>query len=95
MRSYYVYIMSNTSRVLYVGVTNDLMRRVFEHQNRLTPGFTRKYNVHDLVWFEETSNVRSAIEREKQVKGWSRWKKLKLIGETNPAWMDLSRDWVP
>ena len=93
MRSYFVYMLSNTSRMLYVGVTNDLPRRVFQHQKRLSDGFTKRYNLHRLVWFEETANVRAAIEREKQLKGWSRRKKAALICAKNPEWKDLSDGW--
>jgi putative endonuclease len=89
---FYVYILSNASRTLYVGVTNDLARRVWEHQNKLTPGFTARYNVTELVWFEETGNVAAAIEREKQIKGWRRARKLALVSQANPTWRDLSAE---
>ena len=91
---YYVYIMSNVSRTLYIGVTNDLERRVFEHKSKLTDGFTRKYNLTMLVYFEETNDVNSAIEREKQLKGWIRKRKVTLIESLNPGWKDLSSDWL-
>ena len=90
MNSYYVYIMTNKSRTLYTGVTNDLERRVFEHKHHLVEGFTKKYNITKLVYFEETNDVREAISREKQIKGWLRKKKIALIAE----WKDLSEDWV-
>ena len=91
---YYVYILANWSdSVLYVGVTNDLARRLYEHKNHLTDGFTKKYNVHKLVYFEQTNDIRSALEREKQLKGWSRSKKNTLIAKANPAWVDLSTNW--
>ena len=91
---YYVYIMANfTNKVLYIGVTNDLERRVFEHKNKLIKGFTQRYNVKKLVYFETTSNIDSAIEREKQLKGWIREKKDELIKSLNPKWTDLSSDW--
>jgi putative endonuclease len=90
---YYVYIMANRSRTLYTGVTNDLQRRVYEHKQKLVPGFTSRYNIDRLVYFEATPDVRSAIEREKQIKGWLRAKKIKLIESMNPAWEDLSWDW--
>ena len=93
MRSYHVYMMSNSSRMLYVGVTNDLLRRVFEHKTKLKDGFTKRYNLYQLVWFEATPNVRAAIEREKQLKGWSRRKKMALIDAMNPEWRDLSIGW--
>ena len=86
-----MYILSNKfCTVLYVGVTNDLIRRVYEHKNHLDKdSFTSKYNVTRLVYFEETSDVRAAIEREKQIKSWSRDKKTTLIMEDNPKWTDL------
>ncbi len=91
---YYVYILSNwDDSVLYIGVTNDLRRRLYEHQNHLADGFTSKYNVHKLVYFEHTEDVRSAISREKQLKGWRRDKKDALISRTNPDWNDLSKTW--
>ena len=91
---YYVYILANwDDSVLYIGVTNDLRRRLHEHQNHLTDGFTATYNVDKLVYFEHTSDIRSAISREKQLKGWRRDKKNALISKTNPRWKDLSRDW--
>ena len=93
MSEYYVYLMSSRSFTLYVGVTNDLERRVYEHKHKLTPGFTSKYNIDRLVYFEETSDVWAAIEREKQIKAWARHKKLDLITSFNPNWRDLSQDW--
>ena len=81
---YYVYILTNRSGTLYVGVTNDLERRVYEHKNKLVPGFTSKYNVTQLAHFEQTSDVESAIAREKQIKGWRRAKKVALIESSNP-----------
>ena len=88
---YYVYILSNKyCNVLYTGVTNDLLRRVYEHKNHLDPdSFTSKYNVTRLVYFEETTDVKAAIEREKQIKGWNRNRKTSLIMEKNPNWIDL------
>ena len=88
---YYVYIMANQKgNVIYTGVTNDLLRRVYEHKNHLDQGsFTARYNVEKLVYFQVTSDVESAIEREKQIKGWSRKRKNKLIENKNPDWMDL------
>src|SRR5215469_14009909 len=91
--TYYVYIVASRSRVLYTGVTNDLERRVFEHKNKLTPGFTAKYNVDRLVYFEDTGDVLAAIAREKQLKRWLRARKVALIEATNPKWLDLSRGW--
>jgi putative endonuclease len=93
-REYYVYIMSNAARTLYTGVTNDLERRVYEHKNSLTPGFTSRYGLTKLVYFESTSDVESAITREKQIKGWLRRKKIELIEAANPAWQDLSGAWI-
>ncbi|MBQ8196738.1 MAG: GIY-YIG nuclease family protein [Clostridia bacterium] len=88
---YYVYILSSiNNKVLYVGVTNDLKRRVYEHKNKLVDGFTKKYNVNKLVYFEETSDVNSAIKREKQLKKLLRVKKEQLINKINPLWIDLS-----
>ena len=93
MKQYYVYIMTNNSRTLYTGVTDDLVRRVYEHRNKLIEGFTRKYNVTRLVYYEITSDVRAAIQREKQIKGWRRKKKIALIEAANPEWKDLGEGW--
>ncbi len=93
MFEYYVYIMTNKSRMLHVGVTNDLERRVFEHKMKLLPGFTNKYGLSKLVYFESTSDVTVAIEREKEIKGWVRRKKTALIHSLNPEWKDLCEDW--
>jgi putative endonuclease len=93
MRGYYVYIMTNHSRTLYTGVTNDLVRRVAEHKAKQIPGFTQRYNITQLVYYEATPDVRSAIEREKQIKGWLRAKKIALIESVNPDWRDLSEGW--
>ncbi|MBO5078419.1 MAG: GIY-YIG nuclease family protein [Oscillospiraceae bacterium] len=79
--------------VLYIGVTNNLPRRLYEHKNHLVKGFTEKYNVHKLVYFEHTGDVRVALEREKQLKKWTRAKKNALIEKTNPLWKDLSLEW--
>ncbi len=94
MGQYYVYIMTNRSRTLYIGMTNNLRRRVYEHQHKLVPGFTQRYNITRLVFYEMTPDVRSAIEREKQLKGWLRAKKVALIESVNPEWRDLSTDWM-
>jgi putative endonuclease len=75
---------------MYVGVTNDLARRIYEHKNKLVDGFTKKYNVSKLVYYEQTTDVYSAIEREKQIKGWRRDKKNELVETVNPNWKDLS-----
>jgi putative endonuclease len=93
MRRYYVYIMASRSRVLYIGVTNDIWRRVWEHKNDANPGFTSKYRVHRLVYFEEFKYVGNAIAREKRLKGWLRERKVALIRSANPTWEDLSEKW--
>ena len=85
--------MTNSRRTLYVGVTNDIERRVYEHRHKLVDGFTKRYNVTWLVYYEETSDVVAAIEREKQLKGWRRSKKVALIESMNPQWKDLSLEW--
>ena len=85
--------MTNKSRTLYTGVTNDLERRVYEHKKKLVPGFTAKYNIDRLVYYEATEDVNAAISREKQIKGWLRAKKIALIESVNPVWRDLSLDW--
>ena len=88
----YVYLLTNKhNNVLYTGVTNDLIHRVYEHKNKLVSGFTQKYNVDRLVYFEVCSGIVVAIEREKQIKGWSRKKKQDLINSLNPEWDDLYR----
>ena len=88
---YYVYILSNlTGTTIYTGITNDLIRRVYEHKHHADPNsFTAKYDVHKLVYYEATSDVRAAIEREKQLKGWNRKRKNKLVETMNPRWEDL------
>jgi len=85
--------MTNRSRTLYTGVTNDLVRRVYEHKHKLVPGFTRRYNITQLVWFESCGDVRIAIQAEKRIKGWLRTKKLALIRSKNLEWKDLAADW--
>ena len=94
MPNYYVYIITNKSRTLYAGVTNDLVRRMYEHKNKLIPGFTSKYNITQLVYYEATDDIRAAIAREKQIKGWLRRKKIALIESANPTWKDLSSEWI-
>ena len=93
MRTYYVYIMASRSRVLYTGVTNDLARRVDEHKRSLTPGFTSRYHITRLVYFEEFGDIRDAIARERQLKGWVRSRKTRLIERNNPSWEDLADAW--
>ncbi len=93
MKQSYVYIMTNRSRTLYTGVTNNLERRVCEHKNKLVKGFTEKYNITQLVYYEAIGDIRAAIAREKQIKGWLRMKKIALIESLNPEWKDLSVEW--
>ena len=92
--SYYVYILASaTNHTVYIGVTRDLIRRVYEHREHLDPdGFTSRYHVYKLVYFEHTTDVRAALEREKQLKGWRRSKKNALIESVNPEWRDLYPD---
>lgn len=92
-KNYYVYILASKSNgTLYIGVTNDLERRIYEHKNHLVKGFTEKYNVSMLVYFEQTNNIKSALQREKRLKKWNRKWKLDLIESNNPDWKDLSKD---
>ena len=93
MKHAYVYIMASASRVIYVGVTSDLLRRVSEHKQKQTAGFTAKYNVTRLVYFEEGDDIEVAIAREKEIKSWRRSKKIALIQSINPTWDDLAEDW--
>ncbi len=86
---YYVYVVASWTRVLYIGVTNDLLRRVWQHRTGVVPGFTSRYNVNRLVYFEIYPNPSDAIAREKELKGWLRAKKIALIESTNPTWRDL------
>lgn len=89
-RSYYVYLLASRRKgTLYVGVTNDLSKRVWQHKQDLVEGFTKKYGVKSLVWFEQTESIESAIVREKQIKKWNRDWKVELIEKTNPQWRDL------
>ncbi len=89
-KAYFVYILaSSRNGTLYIGVTNNLERRTYEHKNNAMKGFTQKYGVHRLVWYESTNNIESAIQREKQIKKWNRSWKIRLIEETNPQWKDL------
>jgi len=89
MKQYFVYMLASNSRVIYIGITSDLIGRVWQHKNKETKGFTEKYNVNRLVYYEQTDNVWSALEREKQLKKWSRKKKIFLIEKENPEWDDL------
>jgi putative endonuclease len=93
VRDYYVYIVANLRHTIYIGVTNDLVRRIYEHKHRLLPGFTARYGIDRLVYSEQTNDVLAAIAREKQLKGWLRARKLALIESTNPTWHDLAADW--
>ena len=93
MKQYFVYFLSNKSRRLYVGITSKLFNRVFQHKNKVPPGFTARYNFDMLVYYEEFSQVASALTREKEIKAWRREKKLKLILAENPDWVDLSLEW--
>lgn len=92
-KEYYIYIMTNKSRTLCTGVTNDLMRRVHEHKHKPVKGFISRYNIQYLVYYECSESIYSAIEREKQIKGWLREKKIALIDSMNPEWKDLSEEW--
>jgi putative endonuclease len=92
-RDFFVYIMSNVSKTLYIGMTNDLERRVWEHKSKTIAGFTTRYNITNLVYFESHSSPSDAIAREKQLKHWNRSKKLDLIESMNPEWCDLGSDW--
>ena len=91
---YFVYLLTNwENTVMYTGMTNDLQRRLYEHKNKLIKGFTSKYNVSKLVYFESTPDVTSAIAREKEIKKWRRGKKDALVVQQNPGWVDLSMQW--
>jgi putative endonuclease len=94
MLEYYVYIMTSRSGTLYTGVTNNIYRRVEEYKHHLIRGFTAKYNIERLVYYECTDSIESAITREKQIKGWRRKRKVALIESMNPEWDDLSYDWA-
>jgi len=95
-KTYYVYILSSKRNgTLYIGITNDLERRIYEHKNHLVKGFTGKYNVSNLVYFEQTDDIQVALQREKQLKKWNRKWKIELIEKINPEWKDLSRNWIP
>jgi putative endonuclease len=93
MQTYYVYILASLSRRLYVGVTNDLRRRVWEHKSGIIQGHTSDYRIIRLVYFEQTGDAATAITREKQLKRWPRWRKERLIEGQNAGWLDLSVDW--
>ncbi|MBS1840889.1 MAG: GIY-YIG nuclease family protein [Acidobacteria bacterium] len=93
MKTYHVYFMSNEAKMLYVGVTNNLQYRVAQHKKKLIPGYTAQYNLFKLVYFEEYCDIREAITREKQIKGWLRSRKVTLVEKTNHGWNDLAADW--
>jgi putative endonuclease len=88
--NYYVYILASLTRTLYVGVTRDLVRRVYQHRQQLLPSFTARYAVNRLVYFEHTNDIRAALQREKEIKGWKRARKLELVESLNPAWEELA-----
>ena len=92
MNTYYVYILSNNSKTLYIGVSNNLQRRIYEHKHKLIDGFTKKYNLNKLVYFEMFNNINDAIKREKQLKNWHRQWKINLIESANKEWKDLSTE---
>ena len=92
---YYVYLLTNwNNKVMYVGITNNLERRIFEHKEKVVKGFTWKYNVNKLVYYEQTSDIIEALNREKEIKKWRREKKNRLVVNTNPLWRDLSEDFL-
>jgi putative endonuclease len=91
--SYLVYIMASRSRTLYIGVTGDLLKRVFQHKWKEHEGFTARYNCDRLIWFERHQDMGRAMDREKELKGWRRARKIALIESVNPTWSDLSREW--
>ena len=94
--TYYVYILaSKRNGTLYIGVTNNLERGLYEHKNNLAEGFTSRYNVHNLIYYESANDINAALQREKQLKRWTRKWKIDLIEKENPDWCDLSSDWFP
>ena len=95
VRAYWVYIMARRSRVLYTGVTNDLGRRVKEHKQSLIAGFTQRHRITRLVYFEAYTEIRDAIAREKQIKAWTRARRISLVERRNPSWEDLAEHWFP
>jgi len=92
-RTYFTYMVASRSRTIYIGMTGDLLKRVFQHKRKTYEGFTETYNCNRLVWFERYMDPNNAIEREKQLKGWVRAKKIALIEKDNPTWEDLSTPW--
>jgi putative endonuclease len=89
MKQYFVYLLTNNSGALYVGFTSNLKNRIWEHKNKISKGFTEKYNIDKIIYLEQSENVYSAIQREKQLKGWTRKKKIALFEKENPDWLDL------
>jgi putative endonuclease len=94
-RNYRTYILGSLSGILYIGVTGNLHKRIFDHKFNKIEGFTHDYKIHRLLYWESFGDVLNAIDREKQLKGWGREKKIALIKSTNPHWLDLSKDWYP
>jgi len=94
-KAYYIYFMSNRSRTLYAGVTGNIRKRVYEHKTGAVEGFTSRYKLDRLVYWEKFQYVRNAIAREKQIKRWKRVKKVQLVVSMNPTWKDLAADWFP
>ena len=92
-KQYYVYILSNKNRRIYIGMTSNLNHRIYQHKHHLIDGFTKRYNIEQLVYYEITEDVWAAINREKQLKNWRREKKIHLIESVNPEWVDLAKDW--
>jgi putative endonuclease len=93
VKSYYVYILTNRSKTLYTGFTSNLEQRIWQHKNHVFGGFTDRYDIDTLVYYETYSTVQRAIAREKEIKGWTRARKMQLIVSENPGWRDLSEDW--
>ena len=93
-KAYFVYITANRTKVLYTGVTSDLTGRIIQHKDKRLDGFTKKYNVSRLVWYDETNDIQTALGWEKKIKGWSRKKKIDMIEKNNPQWQDLSAAWL-
>jgi putative endonuclease len=93
MAEYFVYILASKTRRLYVGMTNDIERRVWQHRTKAIEGFTSRYNVDRLVWYATTNSALDGVAHERQIKSWRREKKVALIEEQNPGWLDLARDW--
>ena len=94
--TYYVYILaSKRNGTLYIGVTNNLERRIYEHKNDIVRGFAKKYKIHSLVYYEDTNDIYTALQREKQLKKWNRKWKLELIERVNPDWNDIAKNWIP